>query len=192
MLLDRQLVPALCDNDYAIGRVEDPAERIKLLELLAARSNNRVPWHRLISTQIRLGNISESSSAISRAEAAVGIDPPIHRYKIKLDLLRAQNLKSLGTDDYLALLQTARLAAEQGIEKWTNNKYTYLAYLDVAREIFESTGNREYLDNSAAWMREAYEEILDEDLLRWAGDTHRWETASEHEPIAEVDLDTGL
>jgi energy-coupling factor transporter ATP-binding protein EcfA2 len=192
MLLDRQLVPALCDNDYAIGRVEDPAERIKLLELLAARSNNRVPWHRLISTQIRLGNISESASAISRAEAAVGIDPPIHRYKIKLDLLRAQDLKSLGTDDYLALLQTARLAAEQGIEKWANNKYTYLAYLDVAREIFESTGNREYLDNSAAWMREAYEEILDEDLLRWAGDTHRWEAANEQEPTTEVDLDTGL
>ncbi|MGN7977612.1 SIR2 family protein [Microbacterium sp. 22195] len=191
MLLDRQLVPALCDNEYAIGRVQSTDEKVRLLELLASRSNNRVPWHRLIATHIRLGNISESASAISRAEAAVNLDPPIHRYKIKLDLLRAADLKSLGTDDYLALLQTARISAEWGIARWTNNKYAYLAHQEVAREIFEATGDRQYLDDSAAWMREAYDEILDEDLLKWAGDIDHRDITQGRDPALEAMADSG-
>jgi energy-coupling factor transporter ATP-binding protein EcfA2 len=176
MLLDRHLVPALCDNTYAIGRVESADERIRLLEMLAKRSNNRVPWHRLISTLLRENDIPNAARAISRAETAVGLDPPIHRYKITLELRRAEKLKELGTDDYLALINNARRDAEWAIERWPQNKYTYMAFADVAREIFKATGNRGPLDTAAEWMRDAYEEILDVDLLRWAGEIHSVET----------------
>ena len=168
MLLDRHLVPALCDNTYAIGRVEDPDERVRLFQLLAERSNNRVPWHRLISAWLHRGDISKTAQAIAKAEKAVGIDSPIHRYKVLLELRKAESLRSLGTGDYIALLNGARREAEWGIEKWPQNKYSYRVYADVARELHKATGNYQPMDNAASWMREAYEEILDDDLLRWA------------------------
>lgn len=168
MLLDRHLVPALCDNTFAIGRVEDPIERARLFQMLAERSNNRVPWHRLISTWLYQGDIPKTARAIVSAERAVGMDSPIHRFKVLLELKKAEDLRSLGTSDYVAILNGARREAELGIERWPQNKYSYRVYADVARELLKATGEYQAVDNAATWMRDAYEEILDDDLLKWA------------------------
>ena len=45
MLLDRYVIPNLCDTDWGIGRLENPDRRIALFEALTQRSTNRVPWH---------------------------------------------------------------------------------------------------------------------------------------------------
>lgn len=166
MLLDRYLVPNLCDTDWGIGRLTDVDRQIKLLEELTERSTNRVPWHRLIA--IWLGrDLAVAESVIRRATAKVGLDSPIARFEVKLLLAKAERLKGLGTNDYIALVLDAETKAKRSIETWPDNKYSYLSLFDVGEALLEANGNKRVLQEAADQMAAAHDKILDDQLLRW-------------------------
>ena len=166
MLLDRYVVPNICDTEWGIGRVQDADRQVKLLELLCERSSNRVPWHRLIS--IWLGrDLALAESTIRKAIAEVGMDSPIARYQVRLTLAKSQELMKLGTEDYIALILDAETLSRDALRKWPDNKYSYLSVMDVGEALFAATGNSRVLEDVIEAMSGAYDEILDDQLLRW-------------------------
>ncbi|WP_344814783.1 SIR2 family protein [Microlunatus aurantiacus] len=167
-LLDRQLIPHLCDSKNAIGRIEDPMDRIQLFSKLTKLSTNRVPHHRIIATNLfTLGDLEATQRSIQHAESRVGIDSPIHRYKVLLKVQRGLQLRrELSTDDYLAILYDAWSMAWTGIDGWPENKYSYLTLADVAEAIYSTSGRSERLLEAQEALQNAYEQILDTELLR--------------------------
>jgi hypothetical protein len=173
MLLDRQLVPALCDNEFALGRIQDLDRRIGLLEQLALRGDNRVPWHRLIAAWLEKGDLDRVARTIAQAESSVGLDSPIHRYKIRLLLRRAESLRDLGTADFMALLLQANDEALWAVGRWPSNKYSYQSLAEVAVELFRATGNHAWISETLDDLDAAYDHILDAELLKWRNQLER-------------------
>jgi hypothetical protein len=166
MLLDRQLIPNLCDNEYAIGRLGDHTRQVELLELLCERTTSRVPWHRLIALWLDI-DLQVAAQVIRRAEAAVRLDSPIARYKVKLALGKARELSALGTKDYVAVILDAEVLARRAITDYGDNKYSYLSLAEVGQALYEATGSNSLLREACEKMRDAYDSILDDALLRW-------------------------
>lgn len=166
MLLDRYIVPSLCDTEWGIGRLADMDRQIELLETLCQRSSSRIPWHRLIAVWVDR-DLSRAESVIRQAEGAVGLDSPIARYKARLLVAKAGDLKRLGTDDYIALLLKAEDLAREAIRKWPDNKYSYQTLADVGEALLKGTGNGRILQDAVIEMADAYDRILDDQLLRW-------------------------
>jgi len=166
MLLDRQIVPNLCDSEWGIGRIRDLDRQVRLLEMLCEKSMNRVPWHRLIGLWLG-ADLTMAESTIRRALAAVGYDSPIARYEVRLKLAKAQELKALGTNDYITLILEAEDAAKQAIEKWPESKYCYRSLADVGEALHAATGSSRILEESIEAINVAYDQILDDQLLRW-------------------------
>jgi len=170
-LLDRQLIPHLCDSKNGIGRLDDARARIRLYQQLTELSSNRVPWHRMISAYLSLESLDEMEACIRSAELAVGTDSPIHRYKVLLLLKRAADLKKrLRTDDFVALLYNAWGLAQEGVQRWSDNKHSYLTLADVAEAIAQETGKRERLKEVHDLLQTAYDDLLDVELLRRRSD----------------------
>jgi hypothetical protein len=173
MLLDRNLIPALCDHEYAIGRVQEMSRRIELLEELIKRGSNRVPWHRLIASYRDAGDLEGAARAVRRAEARVGSDSPIARYKALISLDRAAQVESLGTGDELALILQAEEYAREALRKWPDNKYGYLTLADVGKALVRATGSKRLLKDAYMLMTSAYDKILDNNLLSWRVEVER-------------------
>jgi len=166
MLLDRYIVPNLCDSEFAIGRLRDVSRRIELFEKLCERTTNRIPWHRLIATWLEL-DLATAEQVIRRAIAAVGLDSPIARYQVKAILARATDLQSLGTDDYVTLILDAETLARAALQRWPSNKYTYLSIGDVGEALMQATGSPRLVEEAIALIDGAYDDIFDDQMLRW-------------------------
>lgn len=166
MLLDRNIIPSICNNDYGIGRIKDAYKRIELYELLCEKTSLGAPWHKLISNWMDL-DLDKASLAIRRAENTIGIDSPIQRYKVRLNLVRSAQYRRLGTDDYIALILEAEDVAREGLEKWPDNKYSYLSLVDVGKALHEATRSTRILEDCVPLLDRAYTDLLDNDILRY-------------------------
>jgi hypothetical protein len=174
MLLDREMVPSLCDHAYGIGRVVDPQRRIRLYEKLTDHGINRVPWHRLISTHLDVGDLDAVAQTIKRAERAVHLDSPIARYKVLLSLRRAEEMhKVLDTDDFVAFLLEAEDFAYEALDRWPDNKYSYRTLGDVASVRHTLTGDVGLVETVRNLFTDAYDRLLDDDLIKWRGELGR-------------------
>ena len=108
-----------------------------------------------------------AEATIRKAVVAVGIDSPIARYEIKLSLAKAEALKKIGTDDYVALILDAESKAKRCADRWPDNKYSYLSLIDVGEALMHANGNTRLMVEAIGHMTAAYDEILDDQMLRW-------------------------
>src|SRR5262249_20656268 len=102
----------------------------------------------------------------------VGNDPPLVRFRIRL-LLKKSRLAALNRTDRLSLVQRAWALGLAGVEKFASHTYLYLSLEDVAREVFELSGDRAPLFEAKDRMRTAADKLLDEKLIRRAGEMER-------------------
>lgn len=121
------------------------SDATKRIELYTAMTEvapaERVPWHRLIREYSVLNNYSMMEQIIKSAENHVGIDSPIHRYKIILLLCKIREVNALSVVDKLAYLGECERLANEGILRFPGDKYTYKIFEKIGRASYELTGS---------------------------------------------------
>jgi hypothetical protein len=100
------------------------------------------------------------------AEASVGLDSPINRYKVRCAILRSEVTEGIRPEDRIAMLHQAEALALTGIRRFSRDKYAYLIYCQVGWKLLEATGDNSVLDAAITKARSATEQILDPDLDR--------------------------
>jgi hypothetical protein len=162
--IELRSVNELCNSDFGIKAVRDPATRLELYQILIDTApTERVPRHRLIKELIDQGDVDSADVAIALAIQEVHLDPPLHRYRI-LSILHRARKDGLLFEDRKALLQRAHDEAVSGIAMYPDSKYSYFVTDEVARDYFELTGDRAWLNESQSFLEKAYQNLLDPDL----------------------------
>jgi hypothetical protein len=163
--IELQTVRAICDNDFGIGRIGDANTRRSLYSKLTSPApGERIPWHRLIR-ELRNEDDHETTEYVIRdAEAAVGVDAPIARFKIRLIVARAKHTKGISRPDRLAMLRHAYEQASRNAEFDRFDKYSFSVLCDVAVEIADMGGGKYLLDEAVNLMRQAASRILDPEM----------------------------
>ncbi|NOJ40329.1 SIR2 family protein [Bradyrhizobium australiense] len=163
--LELQTVRAICDNEFGIGRIGDAKTRKALYSKLTALApGERIPWHRLIRELLNEGDYENTEYVIRDAEAAVGVDAPIARFKIRLIVARATHTKGISRPDRLAMLRHAYEQAAKNAEINRLDKYSFSVLCDVAVEVANMDGGRYLLDEAINSMRQASSRILDPEM----------------------------
>jgi hypothetical protein len=163
--IERQTIIDLCNADYGIRRVADEGRRTELYRKLVLKApGERVPRHRLISELMRRRLLDEADVEIRQAQDSVGLDSPIHRFKTQLLVRRAQGTQGLLLEDRRAFLLEALRLASNGIKKYTDDKYAYFVFGEVADAFVELDNDPSYLDQAIEKLRAGFEKILDPDL----------------------------
>lgn len=162
-----QSIRDLCDTEFGIGRLAEPAVRKKLYRrLIEIAPAERIPWHRLIRELLLEANFEEASYVIRDATAAVGADGPIDRYKVRLLVARSEATPGLATSDRVALLRQAYELAANNTDRHKADKHAYRVLCEVAMKLASKTDSPYILDEAIAKMRDAADSILDPDLDR--------------------------
>jgi hypothetical protein len=163
--IEIQSVRAICDTEFGIGRIGDANLRKELYRrLIVAAPGERIPWHRLIRELLIEGDGEEAEYAIRGAEAAVGRDGPIDRFKVRLLVMRAKAAKGISKGDRLAILRKAYEQAMKNTESYRMDKHSYRSLCDVAVEMVQLGENAFILDEAISHMRSAASRILDPDM----------------------------
>jgi len=141
--IELQTVRAICDNDFGIGRIGDANTRRSLYSKLTSLApGERIPWHRLIRELLNEDDYETTEYVIRDAEAAVGVDAPIARFKIRLIVARAKHTKGISRPDRLAMLRHAYEQASRNAEFDRFDKYSFSVLCDVAVEIANMGGGK--------------------------------------------------
>jgi hypothetical protein len=165
--IELQSIRDICDVEFGIGRLAEPAVRRDLYRrLIKVAPGERIPWHRLIRELLEEGDLEQVEFALRDAQAAVGSDAPIDRYKVRLLVARAQKTKGIAGSDRVALLRKAYELAKRNSEIHDQDKYTYFSLCDVALLLVQSGENPYILDEAINRLRVASDEIFDPDLPR--------------------------
>jgi hypothetical protein len=163
--IELQSIRAICDMEFGIGRLGDGATRQKLYRRLTEMApGERIPWHRLIRELIDDENVDEAEHAIRDAEAAVGRDSPIDRYKVRLLVTRARATKRISEQDRIALLRRAYEMAIRNIDHYQWDKFAYKTLCDVAAELVHHGESAYIFDEAIKVLRDAAERILDPEM----------------------------
>lgn len=163
--LELRTLSDLCNSKFGIQRLADPDRKQALYTRLIDKApGERIPRHRLIAELLHSENLSAAEQAIVSAERSVGLDSPIHRYKVLLHLRRARGTEGLLEEDRRALVLEARRLAHEGIRRFPKDKYAYTVFEDVGRTFYELTKDPCFLDEAISVMRKGYEETFDPDL----------------------------
>lgn len=165
----------MCNAEYGIRRVPDRGTRIELFEaLVALNPKDNVLRHRLVGEYVESEDIRLAQVALDQAVRVVGWDPPLRRYRVRLLRLRAQQRDILDQRDCEALLRQAWDYANEGVDKHADNYYSYLEVDRVARDWHELTGESDWLEVSIRVLRDAYDTLLEPELLRRANASERY------------------
>jgi hypothetical protein len=163
--LEIQTVRAICDTEFGIGRIGDASTRKQLYQkLIDVAPAERIPWHRLIRELLSEGDTESTEYVIRDAEAAVGADAPINRFKIRLLVTRALKTKGISEADRLAMLKHAYEQAMRNTEFHRLDKYSYSVLCDVAIELAHIGAGHYVLEEAIKHMREAASRILDPEM----------------------------
>ena len=162
----------MCTSDFGIQALTTPERRLELYELMIeAAPGERIPRHRLVRELLRLDKWEAAEQAIRRAEEVVGRDRPLQRYKVQLEIRRAERTEGILDEDRVAMLRVAERLALQGLERHADDKLAFTAYADVGVAFAGRTGDLGVLDDALREMQEAAERLLDpqlgDDLLRY-------------------------
>lgn len=173
--VERYSISQICDSEFGIGRIADPLSRIGIYRrLIKIAPAERVPWHRLVRELLSLERIDEVEYAIRDAEAAVGSDGPLDRYRVKLLVLRAEKTAGIAESDRNALLRRAYEFAMKNCERRPWDRLAYRTLCDVALTLRDRNVDKYLLDEAISRMREASNEIADPEMAR---DLQRFESA---------------
>jgi hypothetical protein len=164
--VDRRLLTELCDRDFGIGSLaHSDEEQIRLYKLIIEIApRERVPRHRLIAKYLYGGQLDLAELECRSARQAVGLDPPISRYEVRLAVERARSLTGVLEEDRYAMLLEAEKTALDGVKTFPDDKYAYFAYVDVGVAMKELTGRDEVLENAVAKLKVAEGKLLDPDI----------------------------
>ncbi|MGN6114050.1 MAG: SIR2 family protein [Nitrobacter sp.] len=163
--VELQSIRALCDTEYGIGRIGDSTLRKKLYRnLISIAPGERIPWHRLIREYIIDSDPDQAEISIRNAEASVGSDGPIARFKVRLLVLRARTTKGISGSDRLAMLRRAYEQAMRNIDAHKMDKHSYRVLCDVAVEMMRHGESRYILEEAVDHMRQAATKILDPEM----------------------------
>lgn len=163
--LEQQTIASLCNAEFGIRRISSVEQRIRLYERLIAKApHERIPYHRLIGDLIRAERYDEAENQLRLAIEQVGIDPPLHRYRVRLALERAQRLVGIQTSDRRVMLERAYDLAHEGIRKYPSDKYAYMIFESIGLAFERLCGDSEYLEEAVGILKSGYEKTLDPEL----------------------------
>ncbi|MBK9751894.1 MAG: SIR2 family protein [Nannocystis sp.] len=165
IVIEQQTIAALCNAEFGIKKVASLEKRIELYSRLISKApRERIPYHRLIGDLIRSGQVEEADTQLRIAIDQVGIDPPLHRYKVRLALERATKIHGIQVSDRRVMLERAYNLAHEGIRRYPNDKYAYIIFEDIGLAFERICGEVEYLEEAVGIMKSGYERTLDPDL----------------------------
>ncbi len=157
----------LCDMKAGLGKIIDKDKQNYLLRrMISIAPGERVPRHRLISNLIDEGKYEQADTEIRIFENELKLDAPTQRYKIKLQLRRAEHTKGLMQEDRATIVAQAANIALDGIRKFPEDKNSYSIYCEVGYVHLRLTGKYEIYDDAMRQIREAEERIMDPELRR--------------------------
>lgn len=154
----------MCNAERGIRGVATLPERISLFRaIVRAMPTDRVARHRLVRELIHDERLGDADAELRAAIEDVGLDPPLHRYRIRLAIRRSRG-SDLMIEDRRAILLRALADAEKGVDRFPDNKYMYFAAGEAAKEWFYLTRERGRLDWARELLTEAYERLLDPEV----------------------------
>jgi hypothetical protein len=110
--------------------------------------------------------LDDTEYVIRDAEAAVGQDGPIARYKVRLLVLRARKTPRISDGDRMALLRKAYELALKNIDVHQWDKHSYRELCEVAVQLVQRRESPYILDEAIEQMRQASDRILDPEMAR--------------------------
>ncbi len=153
-----------CSAPQGIRALPDVDDRIALYNLVTrAMPKDRVARHRLVGELLEARRVGDAESELQRAVSEVGLDPPLQRYKVRVQIARSL-LPGLMEEDQKAILRSAFTEAEEGVKKYPGNKYMFFTLADVAEEWFRVTGERGWLEWTKMALQAAEPRLLDPDI----------------------------
>jgi hypothetical protein len=124
------------------------------------------PKHRVIRELLGAERLDDAEYAIRDAEAAVGNDAPIDRFKVRLLVLRAQRTIGISRVDRGALLRRAYEVASKNIEYHKWDRHSYRTLCEVAFLLSDMGIDKYLVDEALNRMRVAALEICDPEMDR--------------------------
>lgn len=162
----------MCNAEFGIPSLPRPQDRLKLFEMMVkVAPRERIPRHRMIREYLDLGELDAAAQTIRAAEQTVGLDRPLQRYKVQLELKRAREARNLAPEHRLSVLRLAERQAQEGIHRYADDKFAFSTYAEVGVAVAEETHDLGTLDDALREMAEASERLLDpalgQDLVRF-------------------------
>lgn len=155
----------LCVGSGGIRSLPNPSDRISLYSrLVELMPWERVPRHRLVREYLDEQDLGAANDCLREAFDIVGFDPPLHRYKVLLQIARAEHTEGLLPEDRRALLMQAWDLVIEGIGRQRSDKYAYLVSWDVARAFSNLLQDDSYVDQALIAIRIGYEKLLDPEM----------------------------
>lgn len=175
--LELRTVRELCNRDYGISQLRDDALQVRLLEMLIEKAPaERIPRHRLVKKWLDLGDVERASLALRVAEEEVRLDPPLARFKVLVQLKRAEVTAGLRDEDRQALVRQAVDQARKNLKIFDYDRYAYTTYARTALQLAEQTGEIDALDDAMIELAGAFERLLEPEL---GEELHRLEARRE-------------
>ena len=163
--IELKMLREICVSEWGINQIPNPEIRTDLLRrIIQIVPTERVARHRLITTLIELESYDEAESELEDAFKSVRRDPLLLRYKVKLYIARALHQKGIMKEDRVALLRHAERLAQESIERYSNDKRSYLTYFDVGEALARISGDKSVLNHAITEMHAATERLFDPDF----------------------------
>ncbi|EGD43166.1 hypothetical protein NBCG_02520 [Nocardioidaceae bacterium Broad-1] len=165
--IEKNAIRGLCNNPLGIDFIRDGAERLAVIEALVEKlPQDHVLRHRLVREFVRSGSFAEAEQVLEKAINDVGLDPPLLRYRIELNRLRAQATTGLMQEDREALLRWAWSGCQTAISQYSENWYSYRSLAEVAIDWHSLTGDPSWLDVAHTEIATAQERLYEPELDR--------------------------
>src|ERR1035441_1380952 len=165
--LELETARAICTTEWGIPRVGDNHKQVELFKkVIAVLPAERIPRRRLIRKFLDGGELDRADQEILRAHENIGEDGIVARYRVILNLQRAETTPGILNEDRVAMLKSARTLALKCINDSSRDRYNYRALADVAVAFARRTNDLSFLDEAIEHMKTAENEILDPELAR--------------------------
>ena len=135
--------------------------------------SERVPRHRLITALIEMERYDDAEMEINEALRIVKRDPPLQHYKVRLNIAKALNQEGLMKEDRIALLRHAERLAQEGIERFPDDKRAYMTYADVGEAVMRVAGDRSVLHHATSELHKASDRLCDPEFTLWVRNHER-------------------
>lgn len=163
--LEHETIIHLCNAEMGIRKIVNKAARIAIYRKLVNKvPGQRVPRHRLIRELIEGGMLDEADNEIRLAIDTVGNDSPLQRYKARIYLERAKQTQGLLRQDQRVLIEDAHRVAQEALQRFPDDKYTYAIFEDIGWTLKEICDDGSLLDEALEQLRIGYERTLDPEL----------------------------
>lgn len=165
--LEVRSIADMCDLQTGISRITDRSrQNVLLRKMMSLAPDERVPRHRLIFNLIELHKYDDAEREIRIFEKQLGLDGPVHRYKIKHKISFARNVGGLETEDRAAVIQDAASMAQWGIQRFNEDKNMYKAYLEAGVAYYKYSKDLSIFESAMQAAQEALEHLMDPQLRR--------------------------